>query len=135
MTRMKRMKTSRDKAYGVRNILCGHLGLKRQARVGEWPSGMLVIVSRARPGLCEADWFQITALCGEKVRGKSRSWTGFSLPVLCWRCWLDICLAVTHKAVCAGNAAPWDTRPSLRWECALAIPGAAGFLPASGSVC
>lgn len=96
---------------------------------------LLVIVSRAKFGFCEADWLQITAMCGGKVRGKSKSWTRFSLPVLCGRCLLGICLALAHRAVCAGNAALWDTRPSLRWEYDLAILSAAGCLPASGSVC
>lgn len=74
MTRMKRMKKSKGKAYGVRKSLVWTPGSEQTGVCwGNWPSGMLVIVSRARPGLCEADWLQITAVCGGKVRGKSRS--------------------------------------------------------------
>lgn len=100
---------------------------------GKWDAGDCVQRKTWEAG--EADWLQITAMCGGNVRVKSRSWTRFSVSVLRGRCLLDNCFALTHRAISAGNAALWDTRPSLRWEYALAIPGAAGFLPASGSVC
>lgn len=52
MTRMKRMKKSRDRVYGVR---CSHLGMGRQTLYqGNLLRGTLIIVPRIRPGLYEA---------------------------------------------------------------------------------